>query len=73
MIKFIIMIKNKLSEIMGVKRLRVSELAELTGLSRNAITNLYYDRTLSISFETINLLCMALNCDIQELFEYIPD
>ena len=67
------MINNKLSEILGKKRIRMSELQKLTGLSHTTIINLYYDRTKNISFETIDKICNALECNTQELFEHIPE
>ncbi|HBG49753.1 MAG TPA: Cro/Cl family transcriptional regulator [Cyanobacteria bacterium UBA9971] len=67
------MINNKLSEILGKKRIRMSELQKMTGLSHTTIISLYYARSKNISFETIDKLCEALECNIQELFEYIPN
>ena len=67
------MINNKLSEILGRKRIRMSELQKITGLSQTAIINLYYNKTKKVSFETINKICNALECNTQELFEHIPD
>ncbi|MFA6989981.1 MAG: helix-turn-helix transcriptional regulator [Candidatus Gastranaerophilaceae bacterium] len=67
------MINNKLSEILGRKRIRMSELQRMTGLSQTAIINLYYNKTKSISFDTINKICNALECNIQDIFEHIPD
>ncbi|MFA6989111.1 MAG: helix-turn-helix transcriptional regulator [Candidatus Gastranaerophilaceae bacterium] len=67
------MIKNNLSKIMGEKRINMVKLSELTGLSRNAIFQLYHDKTSQITFDTINKMCTALQCTTQELFEYIPD
>ena len=67
------MINNKLSEILGKKRIRMSELQKLTGLSQTAIINLYYNKTKSVNFETINKICNALECNTQELFEHIQD
>jgi len=67
------MINNKLSEILGRKRIRMSELQRITGLSQTAVINLYYNKTKSVSFDTINKICNALECDTQELFEHIPD
>ena len=67
------MINNKLSEILGKKRIRMSELQKMTGLSHTTVINIYYDRSKNISFETIDKLCKALECNIQDLFEYIPD
>lgn len=67
------MINNKFSEILGRKRIRMSELQKMTGLSQTAIINLYYNKTKSVSFETINKICNALECNTQELFEHVPD
>ena len=67
------MINNKLSEILGRKRIRMSELQKMTGLSQTAIINLYYNKTKSVSFETMNKICNALECNTQELFEFIQD
>ncbi len=51
----------------------MSELQRMTGLSQTAIINLYYDKTKSVSFDTMNKLCNALECNTQDLFEHIPD
>lgn len=67
------MINNKLSEILGRKRIRMSELQKMTGLSQTAIINLYYNKTKSVNFETMNKICNALECTTQELFEHLPD
>lgn len=67
------MIKNNLSKIMGEKRMNMVKLSVLTGLSRNAIFNLYHDKTSQITFDTINKICRVLKCNTQELFEYIDD
>lgn len=67
------MIKNNLSMLMGVKRIKISELSQLTGLNYNTIANLYHEKTKGVDFETLNKICWALECDSQKLFEYIPD
>jgi len=67
------MINNKLSEILGRKRIRMSELQKMTDLSQTAIINLYYNKTKSVSFETMNKICNALECNTQDLFEHVAD
>ncbi len=69
----LIMIDNKLSEIMGRKRIRIADLRRKTGLSQNAILNLYHNKTKSVTYETMNKICWALEISVGELFEYIPD
>ena len=63
------MIKNKLSTVMGAKRIKIYELQKLSGLSRSTITRLYYEQTNTVSFHTLEALCKALDCTLNELFE----
>ncbi|OGH99891.1 MAG: Cro/Cl family transcriptional regulator [Candidatus Melainabacteria bacterium GWF2_37_15] len=67
------MLKNNLSKLMGERRISIAELQRLTGLGRTTLTRLYYNRTGTISFNTIEKLCNALECNTQELLEHIPD
>lgn len=64
------MIKNKLSTLMGIKKIKIAELSKITGLSYNAIANIYYEKTQGIDFETLDKICWALECNTQELFQY---
>lgn len=66
------MIKNRLSTILGEKRMRVSELSKLTGISQNALCKIYHNKTKGIDFDTLNKICYALDRNTQEIFEYIP-
>ena len=67
------MIKNKLSIMMGIRRMNMAELARLAGLSHVAVFRIYHNKTKTIELETINKLFFALDCKIQDIFEYIPD
>lgn len=67
------MILNKLSEIMGRKRIKMAELARMAGVSRQTIFELYHDNAKVLKFETLNKICWALECRIEDIFEYIPD
>jgi len=63
------MLVNRLSEVMGKRRMKVTELAAASGLARNTVTELYYDRAKMISLATLERLCVALRCQPGELFE----
>jgi len=65
------MIKNKLSTLMGEKRISIAEVARMTNISYNAVYNIYHNKTASIDFGTLDKLCWALECKIGDLFEYI--
>lgn len=72
------MIKIHLSRLMGERRLKIADLERMTknqgdGLHRNGITKLYHEKTDGIKFETLDVLCKALNCTVSDLIEYIPD
>jgi putative transcriptional regulator len=58
---------------MGEKRIKISELADMTGLHRNGITKLYNEKTDGIKFDTLEKLCRALDCSVGELIEIIED
>lgn len=67
------MIKNKVSEKMGGSLTKITQVSKLTGISRSALTKIYYKRSSGISFDTLNALCTFFNCEIGELFEYINE
>lgn len=67
------MIKNRLSTVMGNKRMKPQEIVTLTGIIRKTIYNIYNDKTKGIEFDTLDKLCFALDCTPNDLFRYIPD
>ena len=67
------MIRNKLSEMMGIRRMNMAETARIAGLNHITVFRICHDKTKTIELETINKLCYALDCRIQDIFEYIPD
>lgn len=61
-------IVNRFSEILGERRLKISDIQRITGISRTTLTNLYYDKSQSITFDILGKLCDALECDVSDLF-----
>jgi putative transcriptional regulator len=68
-----IMIKCHLSEVMGKKKLKISDLARETGLHRNTITLLYKEEATRVELDAMEKLCIYFDCSVGELFEYVPD
>lgn len=64
------MIENRLSVVMGKRRLSVAEVARLGKLSYNTVDNLYNDITKGIDFKTLDKLCFVLQCNPNDLFKY---
>ena len=67
------MIENKLSEIMGRKRLKISDVLEGTGLARNTVAEMYHGRAKGTNFETLDKLCTFLDVSVGELLEHKKD
>lgn len=70
------MIKIKLEDMMWRRRIRsISRLARLAGLSRQTVDALYNrpHRVKGFRLETLEGLCRALDCRIEDLIEYVPE
>ncbi len=67
------MISNNVSMMIGKRRLSISETAKIAGVDYNTIESLYHDKSSGIRIETLNKLCFALECSVNDLFTYVPD
>ena len=54
---------------MGEKRVRIIDVARATGISRNMLSKLYYDRAQRVDLADIAKLCEHLECSVGDLFE----
>lgn len=63
------MIKFNLKKVMKQKKLNISQLNEMTGISRNSLSLLINGKSQGVQFETIEKITRALNIGIEELFE----
>lgn len=59
-----------LSTLMGKKRVTIQEVHNQTGLSRNTIANLYYDRATRVDYETVAKLCTYFQCNVGDIFDF---
>ncbi len=62
-----------LSTVLGKKRLRVQDVHVQTGLSRNTLTNMYYDRACRMDYGTLEKLCAFLKCEISDILSITED
>ena len=67
------MITNRFSEILGKKRIKISDVMQHTGITRPTLSALYYDSGKGINFETLDKLCEYLQIQPGELFVYEKD
>jgi putative transcriptional regulator len=54
---------------MGEKKLKISDVARDTGINRGTITRLYQETAVRVDFDTLEQLCVYLECGIGELLE----
>lgn len=67
------MIKIKLSDLLGKYKMNQKTLSRLTNIRPATISKMYYEEVKRIDINHINSICKAFDCEISDLFEYIPD
>lgn len=67
------MIENRLAILLAKKKIDRRELVKLTGLDNHTVRKLVFGETSRIELKTLELLCFALNCDVSDIFRYVPD
>ena len=67
------MIKILLSRKLGELRWTQKDLARATGIRYNTINDLYHDMAARVSLEHLDLICEALDCDLDEIIVRIPN
>ncbi len=65
------MIINNLSTILGKRRIRITELARMAGVSASTIHRIYYDQTKGIDFDTLDKICIALECTPNDILNFV--
>lgn len=63
------MVVSNFATVLGERRLKISKVSRETGISRSALTNLYYGRGSSISYEVLSRLCAYLDCTIGDILK----
>ncbi len=66
-------IHNRVSEVMGRKRMQIADVAKEAGLRHYTVKTLYYDQTNAIYFDTLKRLCKVLECQPGDLFTFEQD
>lgn len=62
---------NKLWKLLIDRKMKKKELIDQTGISRTTIAKMGRDE--NVSTEVLSKICAALNCDIGDIMEMIPD
>jgi putative transcriptional regulator len=64
-------VRSRVSRLMGEKRVRIIDVARATGISRNMLSKLYYDRARRVDLSDIAELCDYFDCSVEDLFETV--
>ncbi|QIN60307.1 Cro/C1-type HTH DNA-binding domain protein [Caballeronia sp. SBC1] len=67
------MVRCHLSVLMGRDKLRISDVSRLTGLNRSTVSYLYKETATRLDVAAIDALCRLFQCQVGDLFEYVPD
>lgn len=67
------MIRILLSTKLGEIRWTQADLARATGIRPNTISELYHELVERVSLEHLDLICEALDCELDELIVRVPD
>lgn len=64
---------NKINtKILGEKRWTQADLSRKTDIRPNTISELYNELVDRVSLEQLDKICEVLECDLNDLLEYIP-
>lgn len=66
-------IRVNLSVVMAQERMSLNELSEKVGITISNLSILKNEKAKGVRFETLNKICMALNCQPGDILEYVED
>lgn len=67
------MIRILLSRKLGELRWTQADLARKTGIRPTTINELYHELVERVNLEHLDLICEALDCDLDEILVYVPN
>ena len=67
------MIRILLSKKLGEIRWTQADLSRVTGIRPNTISELYHEMVERVTLEHLDLICEALNCNLDELIVREPN
>lgn len=67
------MLKSRLKVLLAEHDMTQSKLSELTDIRPGTITNIVNNNIKQIPVESVCKICELFNCDIGDIFQYVPD
>lgn len=66
------MLKSNLAVLLAERGLKITRVANDTGISRTTLTGLTQNSSKMVQFETVDTLCQYLRIEPKDFFEYVP-
>ena len=67
------MIRINLDVMMAKRKMSLSELAGKVGITLANLSILKNNKAKAIRFSTLDAICRALDCRVEDIMKYIPD
>lgn len=67
------MIIIRLDRMLADRKMQLSKLAELVGISVVNLSNLKTGKVKAVRFSTLNAICKALDCQPGDILEYVEE
>lgn len=67
------MIVINLDVMMAKRKMSLNELSEKVGITLANLSILKNNKAKAIRFSTLDAICKALSCNVEDILEYIPD
>ena len=67
------MVIINLDVIMAKRKMSLNELSDKVGITLANLSILKNNKAKAIRFSTLNAICKALDCQVSDIIEYVPD
>lgn len=67
------MIVIHLDIMMAKRKISLNELSEKVGITLANLSILKNNKAKAIRFSTLEAICQALDCSVEDIMEYVPD
>nr|WP_216092339.1 MULTISPECIES: helix-turn-helix transcriptional regulator [unclassified Enterobacter cloacae complex] len=65
------MIRCHLARLMGERKMKISDVLRMTGLSRNTVGLMYKETAQKIDVEALDKLCRLFECEVADILEFV--
>ena len=67
------MIQINLDVMMARRKMSLNELSEKVGITLANLSILKNNKAKAIRFSTLDAICKALDCNVEDIIEYVPE